>query len=222
MLTHKIYPVTYVGGTLGSSLGFFISLHEGFYPIMPNFELAKDGNVGRQLEGIININHTVNYINKQLEYVPTNKKVSCRFNSWRRVEGPSDKRDDHRKIPAVLQKYVGESIHPIMIDPNEELLNMAKKRMLGSNKICARLVGERADKLDQGVVEMKMDPKAMYNLMDKLPDDSYFVVDILKLYKDYDDNEYEKLCKFVDTQPRADWKEGIASIKRLVDFDEWY
>lgn len=226
MLTHNLYPITYVGGTLGSSLGFFVSLHEGFYPLMPDYEIATNGTVGRQLEGILNINHTFEYINKQLVDIPQDKKISCRFNGFKRVEGPCVRLDDHRVVPEAVWPEVGNKIKPIIIEPNDNVLLPAQHRMKISNNICERLIHERVDKIKRNVLDKKQSPKPVYDLIEKLQvnhtqEKHYLLLDIIKLYE-LDKFEYDKLCDFVQTTPRADWQHGIESIKRLIDYNAWF
>jgi len=234
-LTNKIYPITYVGGTLGSSLGWFLSLHDGFYTVSPEFELTQTGNIARHLEGIVRIPHTEELINETIKPFPNHLKVACSVEVWKRIP-TCDYRLDHRCYPRDVWHLLGKDIFPIVVEPKEDIINFAKKRMgleaMTTEHLSARLAEERYRKLneigldDRQNLEGKQNPAVILKTIEQLKemgdqDSDWLLIDILKLYRDRDESEYQKLCNFAGVNPRWDWEHTLKNLAQLVELDKF-
>lgn len=234
-LSNKIYPITYVGGTLGSSLGWFLSLHDGFYTVSPEFELTESGNIARHLEGIVRIPHTEELINETLKPFPSHLKVACSVEVWKRIP-TCDYRLDHRCYPRDLWHLLGKDIFPIVVEPKDDIINFAKKRMglevTNTDHLSARLAEERHRKLHEieldgrQNLEGKQNPAVLQKTIDQLcemgdQNTDWFMIDILKLYRDKDVDEYHKLCHFARVEPRWDWRHTLENLTQLVELEKF-
>jgi hypothetical protein len=228
-LSNTIYPITYIGGTLGSSLGFFLSMHDGFYMTSPEIELTPNGEVARHLEGILRISHTPELINQELAKYPKNKKVVCSVNSNRRI--PScDYKLDHRMYPKELLDLLGKDVFPVIVKAEDDVLNFANARIgvnfQDKNQLSIRLLDERRKKIEMRSIERKLDPNILHNTVNQLScigqdQKDFLLLDILKIYRDLDEFEYKKLCDFAKVPTRHDWKHTVENLARLVNLYEF-
>lgn len=227
-LSNKIYPITYSAGTFGSSLGWFISLHEGFYPVSPTIEYDQYGNIARQLEGILRIPHTIETINESLKPFPRNKKIACSFESWKRIPNCNIFLD-HRTFPEHLYEYIGKEVFPIIVENNSNRAqDMIRKRVgldAANSKISKRMMNERQSKIDDGSLERKINTNVLQKCKQKFIDSGFingkdfFVVDTLELYVDHNQSLYSDLCNFLNTTPRHDWLHTMESLYVLGDLE---
>ncbi len=233
-LTNTIFPIIYVGGTMGSSLGWFLSIHDGFYTTSPDIELTAKGEVARHLEGILRIPHTEKLVNRVLTPFPNHLKVVCSQEVWKRIP-TCDYRLDHRCYPKEMWHLLGVDIFPVVIEPTEEILEYAKRRMPNAENtdhLSARLAEEVHIKVneinlgDKQNVEGKMNPRVLWRTVDELKQRGeqgydWLMIDILKLYRDKDEAEYMKLCNFAGVQPRWDFRHTLDRLAKLTNMEKF-
>lgn len=213
-MNYKIFPIVYYPYMMGSTLGYFISLHDGFYPY--SFGTARsieyDKSVSNDMvrqsydNSILRYDKTYDDALEVLEPFDTKYKYAIK-SQW-----------SHMTLHETFNKYIGKTVFPIIIKINERILNYAINYCNLLNDQYRDLWNEKFSK-----IKIKNDywyeDEHVVNLYGSTNKDNFLVLDILKLYEN-NDLEYSKLCNFINARPRTTASQDIQHIKNYINFEK--
>ena len=212
---NKIYPIIFHPYTMGSSLSYLLSLHNGFYSYCygysPSYDESTPSNYIRpSFDGsILSFENDYDNVIDGLKNYDKNLKYSIKFNK------------EHFKLDMSFYPNIGTNVFPIVIKLNKFLMNSIIKRL---NTVYDSYKEKFIERYSN-ILENWDDNAQWYDNYDliemyKRSKNHFLIIDIVKLYNN-DEDEYGKLCNFIEEPPRIDIKQNINSIKKVIKFDSF-
>jgi len=213
-MNYQIYPLVYYPYMMGSSLGYFISLHDGFYPY--SFGAAKSNEYDKSASND-KVRHS--YDSSILRFDKT-------YDDALEVLKPFDKKYkyvmkshwSHMTLDETFNNHIGKTVFPIIIKINKRILNYA-------TNYCNLLECGGRDIWPERFSKIKIENDYFYedehvvNLYNTKNKDDFLILDILKLYEN-DNTEYFKLCNFLGTNARTTAPEDFQKMKSYMNFEK--
>lgn len=224
-LTHTLYPVIFEEGTFGSSLAYFISLHDNFYPFVfsPFF---RNNEIMECYEGVIHLPRNIDEINQNLKNINTSKKIVCKFFG------------SHCTFPKELLEYVGKKVFPIIIKSDNNASKFKHIRLLHEYRFIIdelQTKQELIESIDQSYfnsfnleyrnIEMENSISSIIFNNNYKNYKDYFLTDILLfgmllLYNSNSNSKYELLCNFIKSEKRDNYQKDLNEIDKITKYSE--
>lgn len=212
-MNYKLYPIIFFQYWYGSSLCYFISLHEGFYSY--SFSLTYKNERVRRNDKFFPFYD---------KCIPAYEKNDV-FNTLKKNKYPENLKYTFKylknmsSLPKNILDDIGVQIFPIFIKPTTEIIQIALQRCekFDSNNISFK------NRMMSMLENLKTNSEYWHRKHEKeyykeKPDD-ILILDITKLYNFsnyYEDRiqlyEYYKLCDFIKSKPRPEFMNEIDDI----------